>query len=67
MKDLFKTSVVKSEKGHKVELKIDHQTFKFDEKLSDDGLSSYDYAKWYEKMINIALNRLINNAKKTKI
>lgn len=57
----IKTRVVESfYEGHQVEFSIDHQTFRLDVCEDEEDWSSLDKAEWYERQLNIAFNRLLN-------
>lgn len=63
----WKTEVVKSFNGwHQVKLTIDHQSFLFEEKESEEGMTSRKYAEWHKSMIDVAINRLLSSEKKTE-
>lgn len=54
----IKTKVVKSRNGHQVKFTIGVQTFRLEEQEPEEGMSSEDYAKWYEKQLKSAFNNL---------
>lgn len=47
--------------GHTVELQIGNQTFRLQEVFKDEHWTSKEHAKWYERMLNIALDNLAKN------
>lgn len=53
------TKVIKSENGHTVRFSIDHQSFCLSEKIAEEGMTSYQYAKWYKDRLDEALSKLI--------
>ena len=55
---MIKTEIRKTEKGHQVVFTIGHQTFFLQERLSEDGMTSLQYAEWYEKQLKLAFKNL---------
>jgi len=45
-------------------LEIDHQSFKLEDRPDDeDSITKFGYQKWFKKMLDIALDRMIEGAK----
>lgn len=64
---MWKTEVVKSwNGGHQVRLTIDHQSFLFEEKFNEEGMTSRKYAEWHKSMIDVAINRLLKDGNKVQ-
>ncbi len=55
---MIKTKIRKTEKGHQVGFTIGHQTFYLQEQLPEDGMTSLEYSKWYEKQLKLAFENL---------
>lgn len=55
---MIKTHIRETEEGHQVGFSIDHQTFFLQEQLAEEGMTSLEYAKWYQKQLKIAFKRL---------
>ena len=56
----MKTQIIKTEKGHQVGFTIGHQTFFLEELLSEEGMTSLQYAEWQEKQLKSAIENLKN-------
>ena len=65
MAKIVKIKINKTIKGHQVQFSIGNQTFRLQEQLQDDGLSSKEYAKWYKKMLKAAFSNYENMIKNT--
>lgn len=66
--EIIKTEVVKTFNGHTVRISIGHQSFDLEEKLEEEGMTSKEYAEWYEgclKQVFLNLDKLCkdNNLK----
>lgn len=55
---MIRTSIEESENGHRVSFSIDHQTFYLEQQVSEEGMTSLERAKWYERQLKIAFERL---------
>jgi len=62
-----KVKIRKTLDGHQVEFKIDNQTFYLGEQLSEKGMTSYEYAKWYKKQLETAFEKLESCADNDKM
>lgn len=55
---MIETKIEKTAKGHKVSFTIGVQTFYLKEQEPEEEISSYKYAKWYQKQLNTAFRLL---------
>ena len=60
---LFETGVRKTLNGHEPWFSVDQQSFGLGECEKEDGMTSQEYAKWYEDQLKTALNRLCAKSK----
>ena len=58
-----KTGIRKSLNGHQVYFTIGNQTFLLQECEPEENMTSHKYAKWYQKMLNIAFENLLKTKK----
>ncbi len=56
----IKTKVIEGfDGGHQVQFSIDHQSFKLQVIEDEKDWPSLEHAKWYEKQLKIAFDRLL--------
>lgn len=55
-----KTFVKETATGHHTGFTIGNQTFYLQEQEAEEGMSSKEYAQWYQKQLDVALNKLIS-------
>lgn len=58
----IKTKIRETENGHQVTFTIGVQTFFLQEQLPEEGMTSLEYAKWYEKQLKTAFKNLIKSS-----